>query len=67
MKTLPRPAQQRSSAPPRELIYFLLLPPAEQVNAIRRLAATGMSEHGIAAATRMSVEQIRKILAEVAK
>ena len=49
---------------PRELAYFLLLPRDQQLQAIRRLHISGMSSHGIAAATRMSVEQIREILAQ---
>jgi DNA invertase Pin-like site-specific DNA recombinase len=49
---------------PRELVHFLLLPPKEQAAAIRRLAASGMSVQTIATATRLSVEQIRQLLAE---
>lgn len=56
----------RSTIPhaPRELLHFLLLSPTEQANAIRRLAATGMSDFTIATATRLSVEAIRRIIAE---
>lgn len=50
---------------PRELYHFLVLSHAEQLAAIRRLAALGWSDHAIAAATRLSVEQIRRLLAEV--
>ena len=50
---------------PGELIHFLMLPPAEQANAIRRLARAGMSDSTIASATRLSIEQVRRILAEV--
>lgn len=46
-----------------ELRYFLLLTPEQQADAIRRLARTGVSDHGIAAATRLSVEMVRRILA----
>jgi hypothetical protein len=49
---------------PRELVHFLLLTPEERSAAIRRLAALGWSELSIAAATRLSVEQIRRVLAE---
>jgi hypothetical protein len=49
------------SAPP-ELANFLSLTAAQQAAAIRRLAAGGMSEHSIAAATKLSVEQIRRVL-----
>jgi ABC-type phosphate/phosphonate transport system ATPase subunit len=45
------------------LAAFRLLSRDEQANAIRRLAATGMSDHGIARATMLSVEQIRIVLA----
>lgn len=48
---------------PRELAHFLLLTQAEQAAAIRRMASTGWTEHGIAAATRLSVEQVRRVLA----
>jgi hypothetical protein len=44
--------------------YFLLLTPDEQAAAIRRLAASGLSDHVIASATRLSVEMIRTILGE---
>lgn len=50
------------SLAPRELVHFLLLSPDEQAQAIRRLAALGWSENGIAHATRLSVEQIRRLL-----
>ena len=52
------------SAPPRELMHFLLLTQEEQAAAIRRLAAQGWSELSIAAATKLSVEQIRRVLTE---
>ena len=45
-------------------MHFQLLSQGEQAAAIRRLAAQGWSEYGIAAATRLSVEMIRRILAE---
>jgi uncharacterized protein YoaH (UPF0181 family) len=43
---------------------FVRLTHDEQRQAIRRLAADGMSDYGIASATRLSVEQIRRLLAE---
>ncbi|HEX4050500.1 MAG TPA: hypothetical protein VHY19_06460 [Steroidobacteraceae bacterium] len=49
---------------PGELHHFLLLDAEQQAHAIRRMAAQGWSDYGIAAATRLSVEQIRQILAE---
>jgi hypothetical protein len=48
----------------RELRYFLLLDRDEQREAIRRLASGGMSDYTIAAATMLSVEQVRAILGE---
>jgi hypothetical protein len=50
-----------ASVPP-ELLHFIALTQAEQTAAICRLAAQGLSERGIAAATRLSVEQIRRVL-----
>jgi DNA invertase Pin-like site-specific DNA recombinase len=47
----------------RELRYFLLLDRSEQEAAIRRLMASGMPAYTIAAATGLSVEQVRRILA----
>jgi len=44
--------------------YFALLSQPEQVQAIRKLSRSGMSDHGISAATQLSVEQVRRILAE---
>lgn len=49
---------------PREVLHFLLLSHDEQKAAIRRLAALGWSDHSIAAATRLSVELVRRLLAE---
>ncbi len=49
----------------RRLNYFLLLTREEQREAIARLARDGMSDSTIAAATRLSVEMIRKILGEI--
>ena len=56
-------SQHYRNAAPRELQYFLLLDREEQQNAIRRMARLGWSDHGIADATRLSVEQIRVALA----
>jgi len=53
-----------SVAAPRELAHFLLLSHADQVDAIRRLARQGMSDLTIAAATRLAVEQVRRLLSE---
>jgi DNA invertase Pin-like site-specific DNA recombinase len=47
---------------PNELIFFALLSRDEQELAIRRLASQGMSALTIATATKLSVEQIRRIL-----
>ncbi len=51
---------------PRELVHFWLLTTDEQAGAIRRMATSGWPEYSIAAATRLSVEQIRRILAQEA-
>jgi hypothetical protein len=50
----------------RELHHFLLLDQEQQREAIRRMARQGWSETSIAHATRLSVEQIRRVLAEPA-
>jgi DNA invertase Pin-like site-specific DNA recombinase len=47
-------------------LHFNILTRDEQAAAIRRLAASGQSEHTIARATGLSVEMINRILAEVA-
>jgi hypothetical protein len=49
---------------PRELIHFLLLPHDRQVEAIYRLHRLGWSDYSIAAATRLSVEAVRRALGE---
>jgi hypothetical protein len=44
--------------------HFHALNPAQQAEAVRRLAAAGYSPHGIASATHLSVEMIAAILAD---
>jgi hypothetical protein len=44
-----------------ELVHFMTLSPAEKLKAIEELAAAGWSDFGISGATRLSVEQVRKI------
>jgi hypothetical protein len=44
--------------------HFHCLPHEEQLAAIRRLAATGLSEATIASATALSVEMVRAVLNE---
>lgn len=46
------------------LHHFLLLDREQQAQAITRMANTGWSDFGIATVTCLSVEQIRRILAE---
>jgi hypothetical protein len=46
------------------LHHFLLLDRDQQAQAIRRMANLGWSDSGIAATTRLSMEQVRRILAE---
>jgi hypothetical protein len=49
---------------PRELHHWLLLSRAQQLDAIRRMHNKGQSDYAIAAATRLSVEQVRRLLGE---
>lgn len=51
-----------TDTPGRRLHYFKMLSHDDQRAAIRRLAASGMTDHTIAAATRLSVEMVRQIL-----
>lgn len=48
---------------PREYAHFEALDRDAQEAAIRRLAADGLSEHSIAAACRLAIEQVRRVLA----
>ncbi len=50
--------------PQNRMGYFAMLTEVEQRTAIRRLAASGMSGHGIASVTGLSIEQVRRFLAE---
>ncbi|MGB6488765.1 MAG: hypothetical protein WBE91_17935 [Steroidobacteraceae bacterium] len=52
----------RVSADVDRMRHFRTLDRAQQSAAIRRLAAAGQSEHTIAAATGLAVEQIRRLL-----
>lgn len=61
MNSVARPIAQHNAP---ELREFLQLTRTQQVSAIRELEASGMSEYGIAAAARLSVEQVRRILAD---
>jgi hypothetical protein len=45
-------------------LHFATLSREEQAAAVRRLAASGMSDHGITRASGLAVEQVRRILAE---
>jgi hypothetical protein len=42
--------------------HFVMLSHEDQVEAIKRLARSGMSDHGIAAAAGLAVEQVRSII-----
>ena len=46
----------------RELHHFVTLDREQQAAAIRQLAASGISDYGIAAATRLSVEFVRTVI-----
>lgn len=48
----------------REMHHFTLLSRDDQRAAIQRLARSGMTDYGIAAATALSVEMIRAILGD---
>jgi hypothetical protein len=48
----------------RRMYFFAMLTRDEQAEAIHRLSRSGASDHGIASATQLSVEMIRKILGE---
>lgn len=52
------------NATPRELHHFLLLDSDAQLQAVLRLHRSGMSDNGIASATRWSVEAVRRALGE---
>ncbi len=49
---------------PAERRYFEVLDVAGRETAIRGLAAAGASDYAIAAATKLSVEQVRRVLAD---
>lgn len=48
----------------RRMRYFPRLEPAEQHAAVRRLAASGMGVGAVAAAARVSCEQVQEILGQ---
>jgi hypothetical protein len=45
-------------------LHFHSLDQSQKTAAIRGVAATGYSDHGIASVTRLSVEQIRTLLSD---
>jgi hypothetical protein len=45
-------------------LHFLTLAEPEKAQAVRRLAYQGYSDHGIAQATGLSVEMVRRVLSE---
>lgn len=51
---------------PAERRYFDALDVADRATAIRGLAGAGSSDYAIAAATRLSVEQVRRVLSDTA-
>jgi len=53
-----------SQRPDHRMRHFEMLTPDEQRAAICRLAKAGFSDHGVASATGLAVEQIRQILGE---
>jgi hypothetical protein len=48
----------------REMSHFLMMSEADRHAAIQRMAKNGWSDYSIAAATRLSVEMVRKLLGE---
>ncbi len=48
----------------RELRHFMLLDENERRRAIHRLADSGFSDYAIASASALSVEMVRKVLAD---
>lgn len=51
-----------SASPQRELHHFVMLDRDQQAAAIRKLAASGVSDYGVSAATRLSVEFVRTVI-----
>lgn len=47
----------------RRMNYFLLLTPEQQLESVRRLSRSGLGDYSIAAASGLSVEQVRRVLA----
>jgi len=56
--------QRNRESSGRELHHWLLLGQDQQRDAIVRMHKQGWTDHGIAAATRLSVEAVRRILGE---
>jgi hypothetical protein len=46
------------------MVHFRTLDHDQRAQAMRRLAAAGMSEHGLAHATGLAVEQVRRVIGE---
>lgn len=46
------------------MYHFRTLDRDAQVQAIRRMAAMGWTDHGISHATKLSLEQVRRVLGE---
>lgn len=44
--------------------YFHALTREEQIAVVKRMATDGWTDHGIAHATRLSVEQVRQVIGE---
>lgn len=48
----------------KSIQYFHELTRSQQAAVIRRMASDGWSDHGIACATRLSVQFVRQVIAE---
>lgn len=46
----------------RELLWFSIMTPSEQAACIHRLAGQGRDDYAIASVTKLSVEDVRRIL-----
>jgi hypothetical protein len=60
-------AHRESNRDADRLRHFHALDRQQQIDAIRRLAASGMSDRAIAAATQLSIKQICRLLSRQAE
>lgn len=53
-----------TQAEQQRMLYFAMMTEAEQREAIKRLADSGVGDHGIASATGIAVEAVRSIIGQ---